>query len=203
MTDYKIDRLAITALRGHLEAIHRTLDIVEGLTDTGKPPIPPPEVAAHPFVLGPRSMGRLATLKLELQHCVMHAIELCTIDFTVLQTTRSLGEQQTAVNTGHSRTMHSKHLLQDDGFSHAVDLGAWIKGAVSWNEDCYADIAWAMDQAATNQGIAQHVRWGAAWDRVLSDFGGTHQAYLDEARAYAKRHAGSDLIDMPHFEWVA
>jgi hypothetical protein len=37
---------------------------------------------------------------------------------------------------------------------------------------------------------------------VLSDFGGSPQAYLAEARAYAARHAGSDLLDAPHFEWV-
>jgi hypothetical protein len=83
-----------------------------------------------------------------------------------------------------------------------MDLGAWVGGKVVWTEDCYADIAFAMDRAATSLGLANHIRWGAAWDRVLSDFGGTHDAYLTEARAYAQRHAGSDLIDMPHFEWV-
>jgi hypothetical protein len=59
-----------------------------------------------------------------------------------------------------------------------------------------------MDQAATQLGFAQHIRWGCAWDRVLSDFGGSPQAYLAEASAYAARHAGSDLLDAPHFEWV-
>lgn len=170
-------------------------------TDHGIP-IPPPETIIHKFVLGARSQGRLNSLLPALAKCVRRAIELTTVDFTVLQTTRTIEEQREAVAAGNSRTMHSKHLPQADGFAHAVDLGVWVGGKVSWEFGIYADIAYAMDRAATEQGIESHVRWGCAWDRVLSDFGGTRQAYLDEAKAYAKRHEGSDLLDAPHFEWV-
>lgn len=157
------------------------------------------------YRLGDRSIQRLQTLKPELASCVKEAIKLTTQDFTVLQTSRTLEEQKKAVAAGNSRTMHSKHLpqSQDKGFAWACDLGAWVNGAVSWDFKLYADIAYAMDRAATALGFAHHVRWGCAWDRVLADFGGSPKAYLDEAAAYAKRHAGSDLIDAPHFEWVA
>lgn len=168
------------------------------------PTIKPVATPLPAYRLGDVSLNRLNELKPELAQCVKLAINLTTQDFTVLQTLRTLAEQQQAVAEGHSRTMHSKHLpqSQDHGLAWAVDLGAWVNGKVDWSFDRYADIAYAMDKAATQLGFAHHVRWGCAWDRVLDDFGGSHKAYLDEAATYAKRHAGSDLIDAPHFEWV-
>lgn len=165
--------------------------------------IPPPVVvpATH-FHLSEGNLKKLGPVRPQLRATIELAITLSMVDFTVLQTLRSLADQVEAVRTGHSRTMKSKHLRQADGSVWAVDLGAWVNGAVSWKEQFYAAIAFAMDQAATQLGYADHIRWGAAWDRVLSDFGGSAPAYLAEAQAYAKRHAGSDLIDMPHFEWV-
>jgi len=163
-------------------------------------PIPPP---APKFVLGSRSLERLSHVHPQLAKCVKLAITLTTCDFTVLQGLRTYAEQVAAVKAGNSRTMHSMHLPQADGLAHAVDLGAWLNGQVDWTPRFYADIAFAMDLAATDLKIAEHIRWGGAWDRRLSDFGGNSNAYIEETQAYAKRHAGSDLIDMPHFEWVA
>lgn len=166
-----------------------------------KPLTPPPETVAPKFVLGARSRGRLQTLKPELAKVVQQAVTLTDVDFTVLETIRTIEEQKAAVASGHSRTMQSLHLQQADGFAWAVDLGAWVNGAVSWTSGFYWHIAFAMDKAATAQGVAQHIRWGGAWDKMLSDFGGSRDAYLAETLAYEKRHAGSDLIDLPHFEW--
>src|SRR3546814_4384546 len=56
-------------------------------------------------------------------------------------------------------------------------------------------IAFAMDQAATELGLASKIRWGGAWDRVLSDFGGSIDSYREECEAYAKRHPGKDFLD--------
>lgn len=154
------------------------------------------------YKLGKTSMDRLANLKREVALTVMLAITLTVQDFVVLQTLRSPEEQRKAVASGNSRTMKSKHLPDETGKARAADLAAWVNGAISWDFALYAEIAFAMDQAATQLGFAEHIRWGCAWDRVLSDFGGSRQAYLNEAEAYAKRHAGTDLVDGPHFEWV-
>lgn len=155
------------------------------------------------YVLGTLSRSKLSLVKPPLKLCVQRAIMYSTVDFRVNQGLRTYAEQKTAVATGHSRTMKSKHLVQSDGFVWAVDLVVLINGAVSWDFNKYGAIAQAMDKAATELGIDHHVRWGCAWDRVLSDFGGDAAAYLAEAKAYAARHAGSDLLDAPHFEWVA
>lgn len=155
------------------------------------------------FVLGTKSLSKLNLVKPPLKLCVQRAIVYSATDFAVNQGLRTLADQKLAVTSGHSRTMKSKHLVQPDGFVWAVDLVAVVKGKVSWDFNKYGAIAQAMDKAATELGIEHHVRWGCAWDRVLGDFGGDAAAYLEEAHAYAVRHIGSDLLDAPHFEWVA
>src|SRR3546814_10917995 len=80
--------------------------------------------------------------------------------------------------------MKSKHL---DGL--AVDLVPW-GGKPVWEWDRIYPIAFAMDQAATELGLASKIRWGGAWDRVLSDIGGSIDSYREECEAYAKRHPG-------------
>lgn len=169
----------------------------------------PPAAAPSQFVLGDKSRAELEPVRKELADCVRLAITLTTIDFRVNQGLRTLAEQKAAVAAGNSRTMKSKHLRQADGTVWAVDLVALEDtdrdgdSEVSWRFEAYGPIAFAMDRAATQLGVAKHVRWGCAWDRVLSDFGGIEAAYMAEAKAYAARHPGSDLLDAPHFEWVA
>jgi peptidoglycan L-alanyl-D-glutamate endopeptidase CwlK len=178
---------------------------IDAFIDSTPTPIiskPAPAIAST-YQLSQSSLDKLAGVKPELVSCVKRAIGYTLVDFGVSQGARTLAEQIEAVKTGHSRTMHSKHLPQADGMVWAVDLVAYINGAVSWEFNAYGAIACAMDRAATELGIASHVRWGCAWDRVLSDFGGDAPAYLAEAKAYSVRHAGSDLLDAPHFEWVA
>lgn len=155
------------------------------------------------YVLGKASKAELLPVLPELRRAVELAITLTTVDFKVNQGKRTIEEQKDAMRRGTTRTMKSKHLIQPDGWVWAVDLLAWINGKGSWDWKYYYKIAYAMDQAATQLGVAGHVRWGAAWDRVLSDFGGSEDAYRQEVVKYAKRHAGSDLLDGPHFEWVA
>ncbi len=167
-----------------------------------------PTPVAHPaapstYQLSQTSLDRLAKVRPELVACVKLAIRYTLVDFGVNQGLRSLADQKAAVAAGNSRTLHSKHLLQADGQVWAVDLVAYINGKISWEFNAYGAIACAVDRAATELGFAQHIRWGCAWDRVLSDFGGDAPAYLAEAKAYAARHPGSDLLDAPHFEWVA
>jgi peptidoglycan L-alanyl-D-glutamate endopeptidase CwlK len=162
----------------------------------------PSTIPASNFKLSTTSLQKLNRVHPKLKQCVELAITFSSIDFGVNQGERTLAEQKKAVATGHSRTMNSRHLIQSDGFVWAVDLVAYVNGKISWQFDLYAEIALAMDKAATQLGISAHIRWGCAWDRVLSDFGGNKQDYLNEVTAYTKRHAGSDLLDGPHFEWV-
>lgn len=155
------------------------------------------------YKLGGASIDRLGVLIGPMRDCVLLAITITTQDFTVFEVARTEGRQLALVSRGQSRTMQSKHLKQSDGTSHACDLVPWIGGKAVWDWGGCAQIAYAMDQAATQLGIANRIRWGGAWDRVLSDFGGTAAAYMAEVEAYKTRHSGKDFIDGPHFEWVA
>ncbi len=155
------------------------------------------------FVLGSASIAHLQGVHPSLVKCVLRAIELTTQDFTVYEGLRTRTRQTELVHQGYSKTMDSQHIPQADGFGHAVDLVPWIQGHPVWDwEGCYK-IAMAMDQAATEQDVAGHIRWGGAWDRRLSDFGGSLDAYRGAVQLYKSRHAGPDFLDGPHFEWRA
>lgn len=147
------------------------------------------------YGLGQGSLKELVGVDARLVTCVKRAIQLTTQDFCVYDGIRSVKEQQAYVAKGTSKTMASKHL---DGL--AVDLVPWVNGKPVWDWDRIYPIAYAMDLAATEMEIAHLIRWGGAWDRKLSDFGGTIQAYQREVEAYASRHPGKDFLDGPHFE---
>ena len=116
------------------------------------------------FRLSQRSMDRLEGVHPAMTGVVERAIQLTKVDFGVTQGVRTLEEQKANVAAGRSQTMKSKHLLQDDGFSHAVDVVAYVGSDVSWELNLYDNICDAFKQAAEETGAA--VKWGAAW----SDF---------------------------------
>lgn len=153
------------------------------------------------FRLGSSSRNQLNGVHPSLVSCVLQAIAISTQDFTVYDGIRTLKEQAQYVKNGTSKTMQSLHLPQSDGLGHAVDLVPWINGHAVWDwNGCYA-IAAAMQQAATQLGIAHHIVWGGAWDRRLSDFGSTASDFKAATMDYGVRHAGPDFKDGPHFEW--
>lgn len=131
------------------------------------------------------------------------ALRFSTQDFMIFDGLRTQEEQAAYVKRGASKTMNSKHLKQADGYSHAFDaVPVDSKGIPRWDWNLIWAVAFAVDQAATQLGVANRIRWGGAWDRTLADFGGTPQAYQKEAELYSVRHPGKDFIDGPHFEWI-
>lgn len=98
-------------------------------------------------------MARLGTVHHDLAAVVMKAIAISEVDFTVLEGKRTLERQKELFASGASKTMNSRHLT-----GHAVDLGAWVDGAVSWDKKWYAMINEAMQEAAGKLDIP--VEWG-------------------------------------------
>ena len=74
---------------------------------------------------------------------------------------RTIEEQEANVAAGRSQTMRSKHLPQEDGYSQAVDVVAYVGPDVSWELNLYDDICDAFKAAAEEVGCA--IKWGAAW----------------------------------------
>jgi peptidoglycan L-alanyl-D-glutamate endopeptidase CwlK len=153
------------------------------------------------YTLGPASIAHLKGVHPSLVKCVHRAIELTEQDFSVYEGLRTVARQVVLVHQGFSKTMDSQHIPQPDGFGHAVDLVPWIQGHPVWDWDGCYKIAMAMDAAATEQGVAAHIRWGGAWDRRLSDFGGSLDAYRGAVQLYKSRHVGPDFLDGPHYEF--
>jgi len=151
------------------------------------------------FRLSQKSMDKLEGVHPAMTAVVERAIQLTDVDFGVTQGTRTLEEQKANVAAGRSQTMASKHLLQDDGFSHAVDVVAYIGSDVSWELNVYDDICDAFKQAAEEVGCA--IKWGAAWSEgdirsYPSSSEDAMMAYVDLRRSQGRR----PFIDAPHFE---
>jgi peptidoglycan L-alanyl-D-glutamate endopeptidase CwlK len=151
------------------------------------------------FKLSKRSLERLKGVHPELVEIVHRAIELTSVDFGVTEGTRTLATQKRYVAAGKSTTMNSKHLPQSDGYSHAVDVVAYIGRNISWELNLYDNIADAFKQAAQEKGVT--LRWGAAWNVPdITKWSGTMEDammyYIDTRRSEGRR----PFIDGPHFE---
>lgn len=82
-------------------------------------------------VLDPRSEAFLADVHPDLAK-IMRAASQEPQPFQIVYGIRTLVEEAEAVATGHSTTMHSRHLPNKDGLSCAVDVAALIGGKLSF-----------------------------------------------------------------------
>ena len=98
-------------------------------------------------VLGTRSRNNLNGVKPEIIAVIYLALKFSEIDFAVVSGVRSISEQRFYFNAGTSKTMNSFHLLQDDGFGHAVDLMPC--GFAVWDD--ITDEAWVEVNNAVNR----------------------------------------------------
>jgi len=151
------------------------------------------------FKLSGRSLGKLEGVHPVLVDTVKRAIEVSSVDFGVIYGVRSLAEQKRLYEAKRSQTMKSKHLVQEDGYSHAVDLMAYDGSNPSWDIVMYDDIADAMKEAALETGAK--ICWGAAWQiDDIAKWDGTMEqamnAYIDLRRSQSRR----PFIDGPHFQ---
>ena len=151
------------------------------------------------FKLSSRSLEKLEGVNPLLVDTVKEAFKLSSVDFGVIYGVRSLAEQEKLYKAGRSQTMKSKHLIQDDKTSHAVDLMAYDGNNPSWDIVMYDDIADAMKAAAKETGAK--IGWGAAWQIAdVAKWDGTMEeamnAYIDLRRSQSRR----PFIDGPHFQ---
>jgi peptidoglycan L-alanyl-D-glutamate endopeptidase CwlK len=151
------------------------------------------------FKLSNRSKGKLEGVHPDMVAVVERAIELTKVDFGVTYGVRTVEEQEKLVASGRSQTMKSKHLIQDTGYSHAVDVVAYDGSDVVWEINVYDDICDAFKEAAIEQGVA--IKWGAAWSEGdIRTYEGTAEDamnnYIDLRRSQGRR----PFIDGPHFE---
>lgn len=83
-----------------------------------------------------------------------------TWDLTILETARTPERQAEMVATGKSKTLQSKHLIQYDGFAHAVDLAPM---PIDWN-DTKRWYYFGGFCRATAVRLGLPVVWGGDWN---------------------------------------
>lgn len=113
------------------------------------------------FVLGPRSLKNLEGVHPDLVKVVKRAIEITSVDFTVVDGLRTDTEQAFNLAKGVSQTKNSRHLT-----GHAVDIGAYVHGKVIMSWEFAPKIADAMKHAARDLKIP--IEWGGDW-RTFKD----------------------------------
>lgn len=151
------------------------------------------------FKLSSRSLSKLEGVHPDLVSTVKRAIELTKVDFGVTCGVRTVAEQKALVARGASQTMNSKHLPQSSGFSHAVDLIAYVGPRISWELNLYDDIADAMSEAANEVGC--DMKWGAAWSvGNIAAYVGTMEDAMNEYIDLRRSQGRRPFIDGPHFE---
>lgn len=165
---------------------------------TGAPTAASPAPSGSGFSPSPTSLKRLDGVHDALRRVVLRAYEISTQAFVVQEGVRSLETQRKYVAQGVSKTLDSKHLIQADGFGHAVDLVPWINDQPRWEWPPIYKIAAAVNQAAREQ--RTRIRWGGVWDRALNDLPVDADALKREVEAYCVRHPGPDFLDGPHYE---
>lgn len=153
--------------------------------------------SANGFRFGAASNKELMGVRQELIDVAKLALTYTGVDFCVFDGLRTEAEQRELLKRGVTKTLKSKHMTGD-----AIDLVPYRNGKPVWEWELIYHVALAVDEAATDLGYANKIRWGGAWDRVLSDFGGDAIMYRREVEDYCKRHPGKDFIDGPHWEWV-
>lgn len=86
------------------------------------------------------------------------ALSYGVLDFTVLPDggVRSVKRQKELVAKGASKTLKSKHLIQNDGYGHAIDLAPY---PIDWQDHKrFKDLSKLMKRAAQELGI--EIEWG-------------------------------------------
>ena len=126
--------------------------------------------------MDPRSETNLASVHPDLVRAIRAAPQTPQ-PFVVIYGLRTAEAEAEAVASGHSQTMHSRHLADTQGLCHAVDVAPLIAGAVSFaagrEAEVYGQIARQI--LGADAPLLAPVEWGGAavgaWaPGVVSDF---------------------------------
>lgn len=123
------------------------------------------------FKFGRTSKNRLTGVHPDLVLCAHNALDYGVIDFTIVSGVRTKAQQEALYQQGRSGpgkivtwTMDSRHLLQDDGYGHALDVAPYVDGGIDWNntENFYI-LSTIMFRSAMELGV--ELEWGGFWKK--------------------------------------
>jgi len=117
------------------------------------------------FKLSRASLEKLEGVHPDLVKVVSRAIEICKVDFGVSEGLRTVERQKQLKAEGKSTTLKSRHLMQDDGYAHAVDLFVLVDGKASWDHKHFRLAIQAMMTAAIELDV--QIKAGGLWRDFL------------------------------------
>lgn len=147
------------------------------------------------YKFGKSSKEKLKGVHPNLVRVMERAISISKQDFSITQGVRTKSEQTRLVAQGKSKTMNSKHLVQRDGYSHAVDV---VPFPVSWDLEKFYVIADAVEKAAEQLNV--EIRWGGAWTTFVNGIDDNEKELVQNYSANRRKLRQQAFIDAPHFE---
>lgn len=125
------------------------------------------------FFLGERSIRNLQGVNPKLRAVIERGIVNSPFDFTVVEGLRSKERQEELLRKqpAVTKTKFSKHLEQEDGFSHAVDLYVMSDDFKSGFDDrlsTYKAVNDHLKQVAREEGV--DLEWGGNWKSLVDGF---------------------------------
>lgn len=114
------------------------------------------------FKFSAKSISKLEGVHPDLRRVAFRALELSRRDFAIVCGVRSPEVQERLVKAGYSNKLHSKHLIQADGYSHAIDIAVYVGGEIEWSNQYYRPVLQAFVEAAIELGV--QIRLGHLWE---------------------------------------
>ena len=125
------------------------------------------------YVFSRRSYDNMRGVHPDLVACAVMALyRYSTLDFVIIEGVRSIRRHEHLQDREDpvTWTSNSKHLIQADGFGHALDIAPLINNRIPWdNRNAFRNVSQAMKFAARYLGI--QIVWGGDWKSV---FDGAH-----------------------------
>ena len=111
------------------------------------------------------SLDHLDGVHPDLVRVAHRALSITPYDFGIIEGVRSKEEQKQEVDDGDSSTMNSLHLIQDDGYSHAIDFAVWVNGSITWEIGYYRKVIQAFFTAAIEENV--QIKSGGLWRTIV------------------------------------
>lgn len=114
-----------------------------------------------------QSYSRIQGVHPDLIRVAERALSYRVLDITALPDggVRTLEKEKQMVAKGASQTLQSKHLIQDDGYGHAIDIAPF---PIDWKDtEGFYMLGALMFRAAMELGI--QIEWGGTW-QTLKDY---------------------------------
>jgi len=122
------------------------------------------------FNFSKKSLNRLQGVHPDLVRLCKEVIKVSPIDFGIAQGVRTMQEQRELYAQGRTKpgpivtwTLDSDHLIQKDGYGHAIDFACYIGDQLTWAEKYYDEVSDVFQKKADELGLK--IDRGSTWKR--------------------------------------